>query len=66
MLSYTLYAITNDLGRFCRTRRYTNLDNSRARPTVLAVGAFFGCLDAFSLAYHIFYLSPSLSVLDID
>ena len=29
-------------------------------PTVLAVGAGGGCLDIFSLAYHISFLSPSL------
>ena len=38
----------------------TNLDNSRARPTALAVGAGGGCLNIFSLIYHFAFLSPSL------
>ena len=37
-----------------------NLDHSRARATVLAVGAGRGCLDIFSLVYHISLLSPCL------
>ena len=41
--------------------RPTNLDNSRARPIVLAIGAGRGCLDScFSLVYLIPLLSPSL------
>ena len=38
----------------------TNLNDSRARPTALAVGAGGGCLDIFSLVYHFSFLSPSL------
>ena len=30
-------------------------------PTALAVGAGRGCLDFFTLVYHFFFLSPSLS-----
>ena len=40
--------------------RPTNLDYSRARPAVLAVGAGGSCLDIFSLIYHFSFLSPSL------
>ena len=29
-------------------------------PTALAVGAAGGCLDIFTLAYHFYFLSPSL------
>ena len=29
-------------------------------PTVLAVGAYGGCMDIFSLVYHFSFLSPSL------
>ena len=37
-----------------------NLDDSRARPIALAVGAGGGCLDIFTLLYHFFsfFLSP--------
>ena len=42
----------------------TDLDNRRAGPTALAVGAGGGCLDIFSLVYHFSFhfsfLSPSL------
>ena len=38
----------------------TNLNYSRARPIVLAVGAGGGCLDIFSLIYPFSPLSPSL------
>ena len=48
------------LGKFPVLGRPTNLDNSRARPIVLAVGAGGRCLDIFSLIYHFFFLSPSL------
>ena len=41
--------------------RSTHLDNGRARAYVLAVGAGGDCLDiCSSLAYHLFFLSPSL------
>ena len=40
--------------------RPTNLDQSRARPTVLTEGAGGGCLDIFSLIYHVSFLFPSL------
>ena len=38
----------------------SNLDNKRARPTVLTLGAGGGPLDIFSLANHSSFLSPSL------
>ena len=38
----------------------TNLNDSRARPTALAVGADGGCLDILTLIYHFSFLSPSL------
>ena len=37
------------LGKLPVPGRLTNLDNSGARPTALAVGAGGGCLDIFSL-----------------
>ena len=40
--------------------RPTNLDNSRARPIALEVGAGTGGLDIFSLIYLFSLLSPSL------
>ena len=40
--------------------RPANLDNSRARPVALAVGAGGSCLDNFSLICHFSLLSPSL------
>ena len=45
------------LGKLPVPGRPTNLDKSRAR----AVGAGGGCLDIFSLVYHFFFLSLSLS-----
>ena len=40
--------------------RPTNLDNSRAGPIALAVGAGRGCLDMFSLLFLFYFLSPSV------
>ena len=48
------------LGKLLASGRPTTLDNSRARPTALTVGAGGGCLDIFSLVYHFSFLSPSL------
>ena len=44
--------------------RPTYLDNSRAGPTALAVGA--GCLDIFSRLFSLFFLSFSEGRPDID
>ena len=48
------------LGKLPVPGRPTNSDYSRARAIKLAVGAGGGCLDIFSLIYHISFLSPSL------
>ena len=48
------------LGKLPVPGRPTNLDYSRERAYVLAVGAGGGCLDIFSLIYHFSFLSPSL------
>ena len=48
------------LGKLPVPGRPTNLDYSRARAIVLAVGAGGGCLDIFSLIYHFSFLSPPL------
>ena len=48
------------LGNLPVPGRPTNLDYSRARPIVLAVGADGGCLDIFTLIYPYSFLSPSL------
>ena len=48
------------LGKLPVPGRPINLDKSRARPIVLAVGAGGDCLDIFSLVYHSSFLSPSL------
>ena len=51
------------LGKLSVPGRPINLDYSRARPTVLEVGAEGGCLDNFSLVYHVYHFSllyPSL------
>ena len=48
------------LGKLPVPGRPTDLDQSRARPTALAVGAGGGCLDIISLVYHFSFLSPSL------
>ena len=37
-----------------------NLDNTRTRPTLLAVGADGSCFDIFPLVHHFSFLSPSL------
>ena len=49
------------LGKLPVPGRPTNLDYRRQGPTALAVGAGEGCLDIFSLAFHFFFLSPSVS-----
>ena len=48
------------LGKLPVLGRPTNLDYSRARAYLLAVGAGGDCLDIFSLNYHFSGLSPSL------
>ena len=48
----------NVRGWSCRTmvlERPANMDKSKARPTVLVVGAVLGCLDIFS---HLSYFFP--------
>ena len=42
-------------------RRPSNVDTSRARPTVLAVGAGDGCLDIFSYLSYLFSFSLSMA-----
>ena len=55
------------LGKLPVPGRPTNLDKSRARPSVLAVGAGGDCLDIFSLVYHFsFFLPFSRRRPDID
>ena len=55
------------LGKLPVLERPTNLDLSRARPSVLAVGAGGGCLDIFSLICHFsFFLPVSGRRPDID
>ena len=46
--------------------RPTYLDNSRAGPTALAVGAGAGCLDIFSRFFSLFFLPFSERRPDID
>ena len=48
------------LGKLPVPGRPTNLDNSRASTTALAVGTGGGCLDIFTLVYHFSFLPPSL------
>ena len=48
------------LGKLSVPGRPTSLDDSRARPIALAVGAGGGCLDIFSLICLFSFLSPSL------
>ena len=49
------------LGKLPVPGRPTNLDYIVGQgPTVLAVGAVWGCLDIFCLVYHFSFLSPSL------
>ena len=46
------------LGKLPVPGRPAYLDKSRARPSVLAVGAGGGCLDIFSLIYHFSFFLP--------
>ena len=48
------------LGTLSVPGRPSNLADSRARPTALAVGVGGGCLDIFTLIYLFSPLSPSL------
>ena len=49
------------LGKLPVLGRPTYLVRVGQGPTALAVGAGGGCLDIFSLVYHFYFLSPSLS-----
>ena len=48
------------LGKLPVRGRLTNLDESKTRSIVLAVGAGGGYLEIYSLVYHFSFLSPSL------
>ena len=54
------------LGKLSVPERPTNLDNSGARATALAVGAGGGCLDIFSFITSLFFLLLSGRRPDID
>ena len=48
------------LGKLPVPGRPANLDEVGQGPIALAVGAGGGCLDIFSLVYHLSFLSPFL------
>ena len=48
------------LGKLPVPGRPANLDEVGQGPIALAVRAGGGCLDIFSLVYHVSFLSPSL------
>ena len=47
------------LGKLSMPRSPVSLDNSKAKPIALAVGAGGGCLDIFKFVYLFSFLSPS-------